>query len=169
MGRGILAFTAYACLAALTFVGQQAAAGDAAEKPVREAFTGFVEAVKAKDAAQIWKLLDKESQTAADKAAKAVRKAFADASPADKAKLEKALGLGASELANLTGEGFLKTKGFHGKYHEVPGSKIDKVTVQGNRATVFYTEEDGDKEKLRLVQQGGAWKVSAPMPPVPQL
>jgi hypothetical protein len=30
--------------------------------------------------------------------------------------------------------------------------------VDGDKATVFYTEEDGDKEKLSLVRQGGKWK-----------
>jgi hypothetical protein len=141
----------------------------AEEKGVRAAFTAFAEAVKAKDAAKIWKLLDKESQAAAGRAAKSVQATYRSANVDDKKKLEKALGLGGDELAKLTGEGFLQTKGFHGKYHEVPGSKIDKITIQRNRATVYYVEEDGDKEKLRLVQQGGEWKVSALMPAVPQL
>ena len=34
-----------------------------------------------------------------------------------------------------------------------------KVMVDGDKATVFYEEEDGDKEKLELVRQDGKWKV----------
>lgn len=139
------------------------------EKAARETFTAFAAAIKAKDAGKVWNLLDKASQEAAAKAAKTVQATYQKASAADKEKLEKALGLPGADLAKLTGEGFLKTKGFHGKYHEVPGSKIDKVVVEANRAIVHYVEEDGDKERLRLAKQDGKWKVSAPMPPVPQL
>lgn len=141
----------------------------AEEKEARDTFTAFAQAIKAKDAGKTWKLLDKDSQAAADRAAKSVRTTYGKASADDKKKLEKALGLTGTDLAKLTGEGFLKTKGFHGKYHEVPGSKIDKVTIQGKRAIVHYVEADGDKERLRFVKQDGKWKVSAPMPPVPQL
>jgi hypothetical protein len=147
-----------------------AARGQAGEdKEVREAFTAFAQAIKVKDAGKIWNLLDKDSQAAADRAAKSVRTTYGKAGADEKKKLETALGLPGADLAKLTGEGFLKTKGFHGKYHEVPGSKIDKVVIQGNRAIVHYVEEDGDKERLRLIKQDGKWKVAAAMPPVPQL
>jgi hypothetical protein len=138
------------------------------EEPVRKAFMDFQAAIKAKDAAKVWELLDADSQKAAERAAKAVKSAYAGANADKKAKMEKALGLPGAMLAKLNGEGFLKTSGFQGKYHEVPGSKIAQVMVQGDQATVTYIEEDGDKEKLRLNRQGGKWKVSAPMPPVAQ-
>src|SRR5262249_4485083 len=95
-----------------------------------------------------------------------VKAAYARAKADRKAKLEKTLGLSGAELAKLTGQGFLKTKRFQAKYDEVPGSKVNNVKVDGDQATVTYTEEDGDKEKLRLFLQKGEWKVSAPMPPV---
>jgi hypothetical protein len=138
------------------------------DEPVRKAFADFQAAIMAKDAAKIWALLDTDSQKAADRAAKAVKTAYAGANADKKAKMEKSLGLPGATLVSLSGEGFLKTKGFHGKYHEVPGSKIAQVMVQGDQAIVTYIEEDGDKEKLRLKRQGGKWKVSAPMPPVAQ-
>jgi hypothetical protein len=34
------------------------------------------------------------------------------------------------------------------------------VSVDGNKATVDYTEADGDQEKLHLVRQDGKWKLS---------
>jgi hypothetical protein len=138
------------------------------EEPVRKAFMDFQAALKERDAAKIWELLDTDSQKAAERAARAIKGAYAGAGADKKAKMEKSLGLPGSDLAALTGQGFLKTTGFHGKYHEVPGSKIMQVMVQGDRATVTYIEEDGDKEKLRFNRQGGKWKVSAPMPPVAQ-
>jgi hypothetical protein len=145
------------------------AAGEGEEKRVRETFAAFADAVKAKDGARIWKILDKDSQTAANRAARTLKATYENAGADGKAKLEKATELTGPDFAKLTGESFLKSKGFYGKYHEVPGSKIDTVVIDGSKATVNYTEEDGDKEKLRLVKDGEQWKVTAPMPPLPKL
>jgi hypothetical protein len=138
------------------------------EGAVREAVSAFQAALKARDADRLWQLLDAESRADAERAAQAVRDAYAKAGPDQKAEQEKALGLPGAELAALTGPGFLKTKRFHGKYDELPDSKIDRVTAQADSATVTYTEPDGDKEKLTLVRQGGQWKVSVPMPKAAQ-
>ena len=138
------------------------------EKPVRETVAGLQAALKASDAPTIWKLLDHDSQADAERAAKAVQAAYVKADPKEKSEQEKALGLTADDLAGLTALGFLKSKRFHGKYDELAESKIDKVTVQGDKATVAYTEPDGDKEKLTLVRQDGQWKVSLPMPKATQ-
>jgi hypothetical protein len=140
----------------------------AEEDKVRETFTALQAALKAKDAGKVWKLLDRESQAAAERTARVVKAAYAKANDEKKAKLEKALGLSGAELGKLTGEGFLKTKRFLGKYDEIADSKIDKIAVVEDRATVNYTEADGDKEKLRLNRQDGVWKVSLPMPAVAQ-
>lgn len=134
------------------------------EEAVRKAFTAFQEALKARDADKVWGLLDDDSRAEADRAARDVRDAYGKADAAGKGELEKALGLSAADLAALDGKGFLKTKRFHGKYDEIPGSKVDKASVQGDKATVTYVEDDGDKVKLELVKQGGQWKVSVPMP-----
>jgi hypothetical protein len=134
------------------------------EEQVRQAFVAFQEALKARDAEKLWALLDSDSQADAERAAKKVRDEYAKAAPEKRAEQEKALGLPGKELESLKGQGFLKTKRFHGKYDEIPGSKIDKIVVQGEKATVNYTEPDGDAEKLALVRQGGGWKVSVAMP-----
>jgi len=134
------------------------------EQAVKEAFEAFQAAIKAKDAEKLWGLLDSDSRDDAARAAKAIKAAYAKASAERKAEMEKKLGLSGDELAKLTGTGFLKTKRFHGKYYEVPDSKIEKVTVQGNTAKVYYVEEDGDKETMKLVRQDGKWKLSVPMP-----
>jgi hypothetical protein len=134
------------------------------EKSVRDTVVAFQAALKARDADKLWSLLDSDSQADAERAAKAVREAYGKATAEQKAKQEKAFGLADAEMSELTGKGFLKTKRFHGKYDEVPDSTIDKVSVEGNKATVDYTEADGDKEKLRLVRQEGKWKLSIGMP-----
>src|SRR5215471_16751396 len=123
-------------------------AGD--KEDVTRTFEAFQAALKAKDAAKIYPLLDNASQKAANTRALFIKAAYNKASAAQKAKWEKSLGLPGTELAKLTGQGFLKTKRFQAKYDEVPGSKIQKVTVQEDRATVFYIEPDEDKEKLQL-------------------
>jgi hypothetical protein len=132
--------------------------------PARETFAALQAALKAQDAEKLWALLDGESQAEADRAAKAVQADYAKASAEEKAEQEKALGLPGAELAGLTGKGFLKTKRFQGKYDEVPDSKFEKVSVQGDRATLSYVEADGDHVKLTFVRQDGQWKVSLRMP-----
>lgn len=134
------------------------------EGQVRETFTALQAALKERDADKVWKLLDSESQAEAERAAKTAQAAYTRADAKQKAEQEETLGLPGDQLAGLTGMAFLKTKRFHGKYDELSDSKIDKVTIQGDKATVAYTEPDGDKEKVNLVRQDGQWKVSLPMP-----
>jgi hypothetical protein len=138
------------------------------EDPVRQTFAALQAALKARDADKVYALLDRESKADAERAAKAVQAAYAKALDKEKSEQEKGLGLSGTELAALTGPGFLKSKRFHGKYEELPDSKIDKVTLQGDKAVVNYTEADGDKEKLSFVRQEGQWKVTLPMPRVSQ-
>jgi hypothetical protein len=134
------------------------------EETVRETFTAFQKALKDCDADRLWGLLDADSRADAERAAKAVQAAYAKAGAAEKAELEKGLGLSGAELARLTGTTFLKTNRFQGKYFEVPDSKIDKVSVKGDKATLTYVENDGDKEKFTLIRTDGTWKLSVPMP-----
>jgi hypothetical protein len=131
---------------------------------VREVFTSFQKALKDAHAEKIWDLLDADSRDDADRAAKGLRDKYAKASGDEKKAQEKDLGLSADELGKLTGKTFLKSKRFLGKYHEVHDSKFDKASVQGDKATVNYVEEDGDKEKFNLVREGGKWKLIVPMP-----
>jgi hypothetical protein len=137
-----------------------AARADADEDAVREAFTAFQAAIKAGDPEKIWPLLDSTTQAAAERSAKILRENYGKAGDKEKAELEKTTGLSADELGKLAGKTYVKSKRFLAKHEEVPGSKITKVMVQGDKATVFYTEADGDKEKLPLVRQGGKWKLS---------
>lgn len=134
------------------------------EEAVQKAFATFQEAMKAKDGEKLFGLLDTDSQAEATRAAQTIKDAYAKATPAEKGETEKALGLPAAEVAALDAKGFLKSKRFLGKYHEIPDSKFEKATVQGDKATANYIEDDGDKVKLEMVKQGGAWKVSIPMP-----
>jgi hypothetical protein len=109
------------------------------ERPVRDAFTAFQAALKAHDGDKLWELIDADSQAGAERAGKAV---------------------------NLSGKDFVKSDHFGGQKQldELPGGKIEKVSVQGDKATVNYVEADGDHEKLKMVREGGQWKVSAPIP-----
>jgi hypothetical protein len=80
---------------------------------------------------------------------------------ADKARAE-------AEQAGLTGAGLLDHKEFQKKYHEVPESQVESVTVHGEDATLRYLEPDGDHEKLTAVRQGGGWKLLLKVPKVPR-
>jgi hypothetical protein len=127
---------------------------------VKAAFTAFQGALKAADQEKLWSALDTTAQADADNYAAKVHASYTKANDEEKAKLEKAFGLSADEMSKITGKLYLKSKPFLGKYREVPGSKIDKVIVEGDKATVHYIEEDGDKEKLQLVKQDGKWRLS---------
>ncbi len=144
--------------------------GPAAEEEgaVREKFAELQSAIKGHDADKLWKLLDGKSQADADRIAKDIKETHAKSSAEEKAKQEEALGLSGPETAKLTGIGFLKTKRFQKKYDELPESKIEKVVVRGENATVHFLEPDGDHEKLIVVRSDGQWKVWLAMPKASQ-
>jgi hypothetical protein len=155
-------------LAALAAAGcsktADSAAPPSAEADVRAAVAALQEAVKAKDAARVWDLLDAKSQSDADQAAAAVQGKLKAADAAGKAELEKQYGLPPADLEKLDGPGYLRTAVFWAKYHELPESKITEVHVTGKKATVYYTEPDGDKEKFDLAQRDGKWKAQLEIP-----
>lgn len=135
-----------------------------AEGEIRTAFADLQAALKEGSGAKLWDLLDTDSQEDANRAAKLVQEAYAKAKGPDQAEMEKGLALSGKDLANLSGKVYLQSKRFLGKYHEIPGSKLDRVVVQGDSATLHYIEDDGDKEKLTYNRQQGRWKVSLAMP-----
>jgi hypothetical protein len=134
------------------------------EEQVRQRFQELQAALKNQDVEQLWALLDRKSQADAERAAQAIQAAYAKADPEEKSKQEETLGLSGAELTALTGPGFLKTKRFVRKYHELPESTITKVALQEDNATIHYLEPDGDKEKLLLVRQEGQWRCWLTMP-----
>jgi hypothetical protein len=135
-------------------------AARASEAEVRSAFTALQKALKSGDAEKIWPLLDKSSQEAAARVAKGWKGRYSKARPRDKVKLEQMFGLSAKEMAGLTGKLYVKSKRWQGLHDEIAPSVVTKVMVAGARATVFYTEPDGDKEKLLFTRQGGQWRAS---------
>jgi hypothetical protein len=134
------------------------------EKAVRAQFVALQSAIEKQDADKVWTLLDAKSHADAERIAAAIQTAHAKASDAEKAKQEEALGLTGGEIAKLTGTGYLKSKRFQKKYHELPESKIEKVVVQGENATVHYVEPDDDHEKLIFIRRDGRWKAWLAMP-----
>jgi hypothetical protein len=135
-----------------------------AEDEIKEAFATLQAAIKAKDGAKIWKLVDSDTRADAQKDAKKVKGLYNKGTDKQKADLEANLGLAAADFPKLDGEMMLRTKRFLGKYDEVPTSKVTGVSIQGDSATLNYLEADGDKEKLTYTRQEGKWKVALPMP-----
>ena len=134
----------------------------AGEDDIRGAFGQLQKAVKARDADKIWGLVDADTQADANRAAKTVAAAYAKTK--DKTDFEKKYGLSAKELADMSGKLFIKSNRFHGKYYEVPDSKVTGVTVKGDTAKLMFVEEDGDKITFPLVKQKGEWKFVLKMP-----
>jgi hypothetical protein len=164
MRRGKLCFITTAFTTVLILAQPGHSAQGKVEDEVKDAFGKLQAAIKGKDAAKIWDLLDSTTQADADRSAKLVKNAYKKADDKLKAKQVEALGLKAEEIPNLDGKGLLKTKPFFAKYHEIADSKITGISVQGDSATLNYLEPDGDKEKLNYSKQGGMWKAALPMP-----
>lgn len=132
------------------------------EADVKAAFESVTQALKAKDAAKLWSLLDSDSQKDADRAAKLWQEAYAKAEPD---KIKKDIGVSAEELPKLTGQTFLKTEAFFEKEIEELSqtSKVESVKVEGDKATVSYKDPTGGTDKVVFNRQGGQWKVHLSM------
>jgi hypothetical protein len=135
-----------------------------AEASVRKRFAELQAAVKAQDADKLWGMLASKSRASAEQLARGIRTAYEKAGPGERAEQEKALGLAGEELAKLTGVGFLKTRRFRRKYDEVADGTVTRVTVQGDSATVYFSEPDGDREKLVFLREDGRWQAWIVMP-----
>jgi hypothetical protein len=134
------------------------------EEEIKQAFVYLQDAIKAKDANKIWNLLDKDSQADADREARIVKETYAKLPDMDKAGLEKKMELSAKELADMSGKDYVKSKRFFGKHYEIPGSKVDKITVAGASATLVFLEEDGDRITTKLARENGQWKFNLEIP-----
>jgi hypothetical protein len=142
------------------------AAAAAAEAQVREAFARLQTAIKARDAAKVWALLDKPSREEAERAAQETRTAYDKAAPQERTRQAQKLGVSEDELAKLSGRGSLKTHIFWDKFGEFEEGVVDRVSVDSTGASVYLHMPDGDKEKLAFVQEDGVWKVGLKMPKV---
>jgi hypothetical protein len=169
-GTALLVLLIAGCSAGVKRSDEDAGAKRTEEDRVRQTFTAFQDALKARDADKVWTLLDTDSQAGARRACEAVQAAYAQAGAERRKELEESTGLSGDELTGPPfGVLFLKTKLFYEKYDEVPGSRIlDVPPVNGETATVRYREADGDDEELSLTRQQGEWKVSVMMPSVRQ-
>lgn len=130
------------------------------EEQVKEAFKALQTAIKEKDADKTWNLLDKDSQSDAEREAEASKEAYGKLADKDKADYEKRLNLTDKELADMTGKLYVKSELFYKKHHEIPGSKVDKVSVTGETGILYSIEEDGDKVNFPVVRDKGQWKFS---------
>lgn len=152
------------CLIGCTPTPSERAKKPGADAEITQAFSGLQSAIKAKDADKIWTLLANESQADAEREAKVVKDSFAKANDKDKGEYEKKMELTAKELTDMNGKHYVKSRRFYGKYHEIPDSKVEKITVTGDSGTVKYIEDDGDKMTQDVVREQGKWKFVMPIP-----
>jgi len=134
------------------------------EAQARQVFHTFQVAVRSRDVETLWDLLHSQSRADIEAATQLIREDFAKADAEEKTRQAVALGLMSDEVAQLTAKEFLKTRRFAERYRELPDSEIDQVTVEDDRATVTYLEEDGDRDSLSLRREGGSWKVAIAVP-----
>jgi hypothetical protein len=149
-------------LASVTGCAGSAAADDT--EVLHQKFKEIQQAVKIKDAEQLWNLVSIKTQKDADKIGKEVRETYGKASSEEKRKQEQTLGLSAADFQELAGKGFVKSAGIWKKYHDLPGSSITRVTIAGDSATVNYLETDGDREKMLFLREGNEWKAWLVLP-----
>jgi hypothetical protein len=139
-----------------------------AEEQVKEAFKALQTAVKEKDADKIWNLLDKDSQADAEREAGAAKEVYGKLADKDKADYKKRLNLTDKELADLTGKLYVKSEVFYKKHHEIPDSKLEKLSVSGDTASLNFIEPDNDNVKMSLTRDKGQWKFSMKIPKAPE-
>jgi hypothetical protein len=135
------------------------------EEEIKAGFASLQSAIKAKDADKIWSMLAQDSRADTEREAKATKEAFAKLDDKDKAGFEKKIGLASAAINGIDGKLYVKSNFFFsGEVDEMPDSKLDKVVMSGESATVHYTEEKGGKEKLPVVREEGKWKFAVPVP-----
>ncbi len=135
----------------------QATAEEDAE--LRARFAEVQTAVKDRDGDKLWTLLDARSRGEAEKAAQKLKEGYAKATPDDQAKLQETHGLSKEELIGLTPQRYLKSRKLSTKYEDLPGSKVERVAREGENATLYYLEPDGDHEKAIFLREDGKWKI----------
>ena len=139
--------------------------GEDAAAQVRARFGELQAALKAKNLDQTWKLLAAKSRADAERVAKAVRSAYANANPKEKAAREEALGLSGKEIEGLTGKDCLRTKRFRKKADEIARGQFKKVVIESKSARVyFFDAEDNETERVVFLHEGGEWKAWLAMP-----
>jgi len=124
----------------------------------------------------IWDLLGPESQADAEREAKVVKAAYAKLAEKDKGNLEKKLALSAKELGNMDGKHYVKSQPFLANYQKVPESKVSKITVTGEKATLEFVQPDKTSVTVNLTRHKSAegqplldkWRFNLEIPQAPK-
>lgn len=145
--------------------GKAPEAAPADEEPaVRARFEELQKALKEHDPEQLNLLLSIESQANAQGVAHALRSSFARADEKALERYRKELDISREDMARLNGPMFFKTRPFLEKYKEARDGKYERASIQGDNATLYYRDEEGEREKLLLVRENGEWKFWLTMP-----
>lgn len=132
---------------------------------VEQAFQKLQKVIEREDAAGIWALLTKDARDDAEREARAMKEGFLAMSDTNKPAYEKKSRLSAEELAKMTGQTYLKSAFFFtGEVEELTESKLDRIVVTGDTATVYYVEDNGEKERLPAAREEGLWRFAMPIP-----
>ncbi|MFN4257905.1 MAG: hypothetical protein ACK4RK_01305 [Gemmataceae bacterium] len=142
----------------------------AQEDGVRQAFVnlqaGFLNQELGGGLQALWNMLDRDTQTEADQTAQTIRDLYAQASPAERMRLVKAFGLPGTDLAQLTGMRYLRTRRCQHLYGDFADATLANITVHQGTATVTYREPYQPPRMLMFVLQNGQWKARLPLPQV---
>lgn len=136
------------------------------EPVIRARFEELQKALKEHDPERLNLLLAIESQANAQGIAYSLRRAFTRADEKTIERYRKELGISLEDMTRFNGPMFFKTRPFLAKYGEVADGKFERVSIQGDNATLYYRDEEGEQEKLLLVHENGEWKFWLPMPPL---
>jgi hypothetical protein len=149
------------------------AKGSDDDMQVRQAFTALQVAIKARDGAKIYELLDADKRQDADRIARDIKETFIKADDKKKEELAGRVGLTAAKLADLSGRSFLESELFfrYDEHDELPDvKKLDKVEIKGDTAKVEFKDPDKPEKDmaLRLVREDGTWRFQVGMPRSPE-
>jgi len=153
-----------------------------AERAIEQAFTRLQANIAALQEKKqrvddpIWDLLGPGSQADAEREAKIVKDAYAKLTDKDKADLEQKLALSAKELGDMNGKHYVKSQLFLDKYQKVPESKVSKITITGEKATLDFVQPDKNTVTVGLTRHKTVegqplldkWKFKLEIPPAPK-
>jgi hypothetical protein len=136
------------------------------EPRVRARFEELQQALKERDPEQINRLLAIPSQADAQGVARHYRFEFSRADDKGRAAYTEELGITLDDMRRFNGPMVFKTKPFLARYRDIRDGMFERASVLGDNATVDFRTEDGERDRLSLVQENGEWRFLLTMPPV---
>ncbi len=152
--------------------GKKKKSDEAIRAELAESFAKLQEAISETRTGEVDKLLtilDSESMEVAGKKSRRFGEDFAKKSADEQAEMAEKFGVSVEQLKKkMTGRDYLRlaSKEIYNRYWMVCGAPIERVAGSGSEATVYYTQDDAerDQKSIVFVREDGRWKAQLKIP-----